>query len=134
MATRAFLIWFALLIGAVGNGAFREAILVPRLGVIAAQAVSTLMLSVFIVVLGWFALPWIRPESVRQAWAIGAGWLTLTLAFEFLAGHYVFGKAWSVLLEDYDVGAGRTWVLVLVVTTLTPMVTFVQREMWRALP
>jgi hypothetical protein len=131
MATRAFLTWLVLLIGAVGNGAFREAVLGPRLGVAAAQAVSTLMLSVFIVVLGWLALPWIRPESVRHAWAIGAGWLALTLAFEFLAGHYLFGKAWSVLLEDYDVRAGRTWVLVLVVTALTPIVMFVQGGMGR---
>jgi hypothetical protein len=131
MAARAFLTWFVLLIGAVANGAFREMVLVPRLGVTAAQAVSTLMLSVFIVVLGWFALPWIRPESVRHAWAVGAGWLALTLAFEFLAGHYLFGKAWSVLLEDYDVRAGRTWVLVLVVTALTPIVMFVQGAMGR---
>jgi hypothetical protein len=129
MATRAFVIWLVLLVGAVANGGFREAVLVPRLGSTGAHVVSTLVLSAFIFVLGWFAMPWIGPQSAEQAWAIGAGWLALTLAFEFGAGHYLFRKSWSVLLADYDVLAGRTWVLVLVVTTLTPILTFIQRAM-----
>jgi len=129
MATRAFLTWVVLLIGAVANGAFRETFLMPRLGLTRAQAISTLMLCAFIIVLGWVALPGIGPESMLQAAAIGAGWLVLTLAFEFLAGHYLFGKDWSVLMEDYDVRAGRIWVLVLLVTMVTPILTFMQRGM-----
>jgi hypothetical protein len=131
MATRAFLIWFLLLLVAIVNGAFREGILLPRLDPIAAQAVSTLMLAAFIVLLGWVALPWVGPASMRQACAIGAGWGSLTLGFEFVAGHYLFGKPWQVLLADYDLRAGRIWVLILVVTAFTPIVTFIQRDMGR---
>jgi len=39
-------------------------------------------------------------------------WLVLTLAFEFLFGHYVGGHSWRSLLDDYDLLSGRLWVLV----------------------
>ena len=60
-------------------------------------------------------------------WAIGFGWVTLTLAFEFLGGRFLFGKAWTELAADYNLLAGRIWVLVLVVTLLTPIVVFMRR-------
>ena len=37
-------------------------------------------------------------------------WLGMTLAFEFLFGHYIAGKSWSLLLADYNLAAGRLWV------------------------
>ena len=45
---------------------------------------------------------------------------TVMLAFEFLAGHYVFGTPWSELLADYNVFRGRIWVLVLITTATAP--------------
>jgi hypothetical protein len=35
----------------------------------------------------------------------------------------VFRKPWNELLADYDVLSGRMWVLVLVTTTLAPLLT-----------
>jgi len=125
--TRAILIWFALLAVAIVNGGLRESMLVPWLGRGLAQAVSTVLLSGFIAVIAWFAVPWIAPRGVDEAWAIGFGWVTLTLAFEFLGGHFLFGKSWTELAVDYNVLAGRIWVLVLVVTLLAPVVTFARR-------
>jgi hypothetical protein len=51
---------------------------------------------------------------------IGAVWLALTLAFEFLAGHYLFGSSWERLLADYDLLRGRVWILVLLATLFAP--------------
>jgi hypothetical protein len=128
MTTRAILIWFALLAVAIVNGGVREGLLVSWLGRGVAQAVSTVLLSGFIVAIGWFATPWIAPRSVHDAWAIGLGWVTLTLAFEFLGGHFLFGKPWNELIADYNLLAGRIWVLVLVVTLLTPILVFAKRS------
>src|SRR3712207_1716407 len=52
---------------------------------------------------------------VRQATyaAIGAGWIGLTVAFEFGFGRLVAGQSWEELLADYDVSEGRTWPFVL---------------------
>jgi hypothetical protein len=127
MITRAILIWLALLAVAIVNGGLREAVLVPWLGRGLAQAASTVLLSGCIAAAAWSAVPWIAPRSVEQAWAIGFGWVMLTLAFEFLGGHFLFGKSWSELLADYNLLAGRIWVTVLVVTLLAPVVTFVRR-------
>jgi hypothetical protein len=51
---------------------------------------------------------------------IGLTWLALTVAFEFLFGHYVAGHSWRALLNDYDLLAGRLWVLVLAWLALAP--------------
>lgn len=120
MPLRALAIWLLLLVLAVANGAFREAVLMPRLGADAGHRVSTLLLCALILIATWLTIGWLRPPTLRSALAVGGLWVVLTLAFEFLAGHYVFGKPWEVLWADYDVRAGRIWVLVLVFTLLAP--------------
>ena len=49
-------------------------------------------------------------------------WVTLTVAFEFLAGHFLFGTSWATLLNDYKVHEGRIWVLVLLTALVAPRV------------
>ena len=117
---RSLTVWFLILIVASINGAFREAWLISRFGEGAGRANSTVMLSAMVILVTWAAIGWIRPASPAHAWAIGTLWVLLTLAFEFLAGHYLFGKPWRELTEDYNVLRGRIWMLVLVTTALAP--------------
>ena len=124
MIIRAVLVWVGLLVVAILNGGFREAVLAPRLGRSVAHGVSTVMLSLFIVALGWVTTPWVGPKSLQDAWMIGGAWVVLTLAFEFLGGHFIFGKPWQTLLADYNLLAGRIWVMVLIVTLMTPVIAF----------
>lgn len=120
MALRALVVWGLLLLLAVLNGGLRERWLVRALGPLHAHQVSTLLLSALI----WGAtrgtIGWLRPGSTRDALTIGALWLGLTLAFEFLAGHLLFHRPWPALLADYDLSQGRIWILVPVVTFLAP--------------
>ena len=124
MLARAIAIWFGLLILAILNGAFREGMLVPRLGRGVGHAVSTVSLSALILGFGWMTLPWIGPRTLQEAWIVGALWTGLTLAFEFLGGRFIFGKPWAELLADYNLLAGRIWLMVLIVTLMTPIVAF----------
>ena len=124
MIIRALLIWVGLLAIAILNGGFREAVLAPRLGRALGQGLSTVLLSLFILALGWIATPWIGPTSLQDAWLIGVVWVALTLAFEFLGGHFIVGKPWLTLLADYNLFAGRIWVMVLIVTLMTPVIAF----------
>ena len=117
---RALAVWFVMLVVASMNGAFREAFLIPKLGDTAGRAISTLMLSTLVVLLTWATIAWIHPRSIREAWIIGGCWVALTLAFEFIGGHYLFGKPWGELTQDYDVLRGRIWILVLVVIAIAP--------------
>jgi len=122
MARRALVVWFLMLVLASVNGAIREALLIPMMGDVAGRAVSTLTLSGLVLLLTYLTIRWIHPRSRREMWIISILWVTLTLAFEFLAGHFLFGNAWSQLLEDYNVFRGRIWMLVLITIALAPFV------------
>jgi len=120
MLPRSILVWLGILSVAFANGALRELYLIPRVGPAAGHVLSTLTLSAAILLVSWRAIGWIRPASPREAWGIGIIWLGLTLAFEFLAGHYLFDAPWNQLLADYNLSQGRIWVLVLVTTVSAP--------------
>lgn len=50
--------------------------------------------------------------------------LRLGVAFEFLFGHYVAGHSWERLLHDYNLVAGRVWLILLVWVALAPSLFF----------
>lgn len=117
---RASAVWLLIVVVAVINGGIRQALISPRTGDTVGHAISTIMLCAAILLLCWVTIEWMRPATRREVWWIGALWVTLTLAFEFLAGHYVFGTPWRQLLADYNVFRGRIWVLVLITTAIGP--------------
>ena len=130
MILRALVAWCGLMAVAVANGTFRVAVLNPRLGERTGHVISTVMLCALVLILTGLLVPWIAPASPRDAVVVGAVWLGLTLAFEFGFGHYVAGKPWSVLLADYDVAAGRIWILVLITTLSAPFILGRARKVW----
>jgi len=118
------LAWLLLVMIAMVNGALREGLYGKYLGELRAHQVSTvsgvLLFGVFI----WALVRFRRPESSKQAITIGLIWLGLTVAFEFIFMHYVAGRSWDVLLHDYNIFAGRVWVVVLVWVTVAPYVFY----------
>jgi len=130
MIGRALAVWLGILLLANLNGAVREFWLIPAMGQTAGRAVSTVALSVLVFLITWLTVGWIRPASTGDALLIGVVWLLLTLAFEFLVGHYVFHKPWTELTEDYNVARGRIWPLVLVVVLFAPLWTARLRRLW----
>jgi hypothetical protein len=114
--------WGAMIPFAIGNGAFREALLTPRLGDAKARAISSLMLSAF-VFLGIAVLLWAVPgdESLRELLTVSLTWPALTILFEFGFGHYVERKPWDTLLADYNILKGRIWGLVLLSEFAAPL-------------
>jgi hypothetical protein len=122
MVLKAFSVWLLLLATALVLALFREGVLTPRVGPHAAHLLGTaLAVAVMATVIG-VSLPWVVPGlDTRSLWALGLGWTGLTVAFEFVFGHFVMGHPWSRLLHDYDLLAGRVWVLVLLTTLLAPV-------------
>lgn len=117
---RLIMVWLALVVGAILNGTFRVAVLIPEFGDATAHILSSLMLSAIILVITYVTFPLLRITTAAAAWRAGLIWLLLTLLFEFGFGHFIAGKPWSVLVEDYNVAAGRIWVLIVVVTASSP--------------
>lgn len=62
--------------------------------------------------------------SMEQAIFIGLIWLLLTVSFEFIFGHYIAGHSWNKLLADYNIFAGRVWILILIWITIAPLLFY----------
>src|SRR5579859_3013999 len=97
ITVKALAVWLGIVVVAIANGAFREAVLVPTLGAAPGLIFSGTILSVLILVVAYFALPWLGRAPTMTYMAIGLGWLCLTLIFEFTFGHFIQGKPWSQL-------------------------------------
>lgn len=124
MVLRHILFWFVLMLVAIGNGMLREATYGKRVAELTAHQISTLtgILITGLVVWG-FSRAW-PLESQVQAWTVGISWLVLTLSFEFLFGHYVAGHPWGRLLQDYNLLAGRVWVVFLIWVVAMPFIFY----------
>jgi hypothetical protein len=128
MYSRALAIWLLLLILALLNGAIREALVTPRFGEQGGHIISTAILCAAIIIVAWFSISWIGPKNGREALVVGIVWVALTIAFEFLAGHYAFGNSWERLIADYNVFRGRIWILVLLANLVAPLWAFLQKQ------
>lgn len=129
MISRTILVWVLLAVIGVSNGILRGAVLVPRLGDQRAHVLSTFILCALIVVVALLLIEWIGPGTVLEASIVGFVWAVLTVAFEFSAGHFVFGNSWEKLLADYNLWHGRIWVLVPIALYLAPRWAFRLRLM-----
>jgi len=125
---RYLLLWLPMLLIAFANGALREIWLRKHVDELPAHQISTaLLVLLFGVYIGIVIRAW-PPVSSAQALAVGLLWLGLTLAFEFLFGHYASGRPWSALLHEYNVLAGRLWVLVPIWVAVAPYVFYRLRQ------
>lgn len=115
-------VWFLILLGAIANGVFREAELLPRLGTTPAYLLSGALLSLVILAITLACIRWVGVQSNAQALCMGAFWLLLTLCFESGFGHFVQGRPWPDLLRAYTFQDGNLWPLVLLVTLFAPLI------------
>jgi hypothetical protein len=115
------LAWIPMVFIAILNGIFRESVLAKKLSDLRAHQLSCLT-----GILLFFGYTWLLSlqwplESTGQALTIGLVWLLLTVAFEFSYGHYVAHYSSEKMFQDYNLLAGRLWVLVLLVVALLPL-------------
>jgi len=112
--------WVPMVPIAIGNAAIRENLFAGRFSELQAHQMSTftgvLLFGIYIGVL----IRFMKPGSSGQAWTVGFIWLGMTVAFEFLFGHYVIGHPWRVLFQDYNICAGRVWIVILIWITAAP--------------
>lgn len=121
---RATAIWLLMLFVAFLAAGLRTGLLEPWLGEQGGHVAGTLLVVGAFAIIIWMAVPWVVPDLAGgRLVRLGVLWTLATVAFEFGFGHYVMGHPWSRLLADYDVTAGRLWVLVLATMLLMPAVT-----------
>jgi len=116
--------WLPLVLIGIINGAIREIGYKKILGELHAHQVSTLTGIILMgIYIGYLTLN-LKIQSAGQAIIIGSIWLVLTIAFEFLFGHYVMKNEWSRLLHDYNILKGRLWLLVLIWIITAPYIFY----------
>lgn len=119
---RIFGVWLLLAVVMSANGVFRELVLRDTLGEETAGYVSIALGLLMILGVTSLFFRKLAGLSTRQLVGIGALLVGLTVAFEFLFGHYVDGKPWSELAAAYAFWQGELWPVVLVVLGLTPLI------------
>jgi hypothetical protein len=125
---RYLLAWVPMLVIAIANGALRESTYGKAMPELRAHQLSTLIGSVVMGLFIWVVVRVWPPASGRQALAIGLIWLALTVAFEFVFGRLVVHRSWPELLHDYNLVAGRVWVVFLLWLAVAPFVFFRLRQ------
>jgi hypothetical protein len=104
----------------IANGVLRTSVYGPAFSELQAHQLSTVSGIVIVLVYALLLFPWLRLRSAAAAWRAGLVWLGLTVLFEFGFGHYVAGYSWSRLFADYNLLAGRVWVLLLLAVAAAP--------------
>lgn len=116
---KAALIWLGIACLAVVNGLVRENLFVPQFGTGVALLLSGLLLALIIFLVTYLSFNFIHGNKPRY-FLVGLQWVFMTLAFEFLFGHFVAGKSWNELVQIFDITEGDLMLLVLLVTLLSP--------------
>lgn len=120
-------IWICFILIAILNGGLREYVLNDVFTPQWALSVSGVSLSVCIFLLTWMLLPRIKNLSGSMCYRIGLFWGFLTVVFEFLFGT-ISGVGLTELLTSYNPLTGNLWLLVLLVTLLSPVMVFRLRD------
>ena len=124
MTTFYILAWFPMVLIAVLNGALRELVLRRRFVELRAHQLSCAT-GIFLFTIYTWALNLRWPlQSHGQALKIGVAWVAMTVAFEFTFGRLAFRRSWRELFQEYNLAAGRLWVLVLLAVALLPEIIF----------
>lgn len=119
VAAKALAIWVVILVLAVINGTFREAVLIPKLGNTSGLLLSGVLLCLLILAATYVLLPWLHIRRLSQLVLVGLCWLALTLVFEFSFG-LLRGQALPEILGAYTFKGGNIWSVVLLVTAAAP--------------
>jgi hypothetical protein len=106
------------------NGVFRESALKARVGEPTADRISAGSLVGLLAVFFWVLQNRWPLATQRRALEMGAAWAALTVAFEFVFGHFVDRKSWDELVSNYDVSDGKLWPFVLLWIATGPAVVW----------
>lgn len=120
---RSLLVWLCFIPVAILNGGLRQYVLDRWLGEVGANALSGVLLSLFILLISWLLLPRIIKYNQKESYQIGIVWMLLTIGFEFTFG-LTSGISFLELLSAYNPMTGNLWLLVVVTTFGAPRLVY----------
>ena len=121
---RALEVWLLISVVETLHGTARVKFLQPVLGDLPARQVAVFTGSLLIVAIAIWFRKWMGISSGCGAFASGAGWVGLTVAFEVILGRFVMQLSWARILEDYDLTHGGLMLVGLLVMFVAPYVAY----------
>ena len=97
---------------AFANATLRELVFIKQFSEFRAHQLSTITLIILCSIYIWLVFPLLSIQNAKQAFLVGFAWVLLTVAFEFSLGRFT-NKSWEYLFQDYNLFAGRIWLLFL---------------------
>lgn len=106
-------VWVFVAVAATMNGMFRSLFLVPRVGEYASHVLSVLILMIVVLLLSSVLVNKIlREYGNSDLFLIGTLWVALSVSVDFVFEDDVLNLPWRMILHDYNLSAGRIWILV----------------------
>lgn len=127
MHMRYLLFWLPMIPIAFANGTLRQLVFVKLVNELFAHQLSTITLMILSTVYVVLVFPKLGVKHTSQAITVGLLWLILTVAFEFMLGRLTH-RSWHSLLYDYNLLAGRIWLLFLLWLFALPYVVYILRK------
>ncbi len=115
-----WLAWLPMPVIGIVNGTLRVLLYQDTLGDTAAHQLSCLTGILLFALYIWIIARRWPFAAGKQALLVGLTWMVLTIAFEFGMGVFVLGQPLSTLVADYNLLAGRLWLLVLLTIGFAP--------------
>lgn len=119
-----FLYWLPMIFLAFSNAALRQLVFIKYMNELRAHQVSTIVLIIVCSFYIWFIFPFIKLQNTKEAFLIGLFWVALTILFEFIMG-LISNRPMSTLFHDYNILAGRIWILFLLSLFFLPFLCFI---------
>lgn len=119
MTFKHILLWLPMILIAFANAMLREMVIIKHYSEYHAHQLSTITLIIFCALYVWLVYPMLQIQRPAHAWVIGMLWVLLTVIFEFALGRLT-GKSWTFLLENYNLLAGRIWLIFLISLLFLP--------------
>ncbi|OEU67203.1 MAG: hypothetical protein BA863_05805 [Desulfovibrio sp. S3730MH75] len=120
--------WVPMVFIAIANGATREIIFSKFMKELPAHQLSCVTGVILFYFYTFFLQKHFPLHSSEEAISIGFMWLTLTISFEFVFGHYIMGNSWAKLFADYNIFKGKLWFFVLVALIMLPLLVFIENN------
>lgn len=127
MLLKHLLLWFPMIAIAFANAAVREIIFLRYFNELRAHQISTVLLIALCSIYVWLVTPILKIQNLKQASFVGLMWVIYTILFEFTLGRLT-NKPWDVLLQDYNILAGKLWPLFLLCLFLMPCIFYPLRS------
>ncbi|QQO07744.1 hypothetical protein [Breznakiella homolactica] len=122
MIKKSLLLWLTIIPLAILNGALRQFVLDPLLGMTYAKPVSGLILCALIFFVSFLFIPRLGKGTGKTYGLMGFVWAFLTVIFETVLG-LALGSSFSEIIGAYNITTGNLWLAVVLFTGIAPWLT-----------